>query len=69
MKKLVIGEVHDILRVMPFEQLEFFTRIRKNEKDWKTFQQYVRDQKLIKMDQIYRLRRPKTQDDIVKNTA
>ena len=68
-KKIILGECSDILKSMSFEQLEFFNKIRKNDKDWAVFQQYVKDQKLIKMDQIYRLRRPKTQDDLIKNNG
>jgi hypothetical protein len=67
MKKPVLGEVHDILRIIPASQLEMFSRIRKDEKMWEAFQQYCRDQKYIKMDQIYRLNRPKSQDDLIKN--
>ncbi len=67
MKKPVLGEVHDILKTIPASQLEMFTRIRKDDKLWSAFKEFCRDQKMIKMDLIYRLRRPKSQDDLIRN--
>lgn len=67
MKKLILGECHDIIRAMPVEQLAFFSKIRQNAKDWESFKTFVREQKFIHMDKIYRLRRPKSQDDLIKN--
>jgi hypothetical protein len=66
-KKVIPGEAHDILKVMPSEQLRFFYEIRNNEKQWDALQSYVRSQKAVKLDQMYRIRRPKTQDDLTKN--
>jgi hypothetical protein len=67
MKKLILGEAHDIIRTMPSEQLGFFAKIRLNTDDWEIFKNYCKDQKFIHMDKIYRLRRPKSQDDLIKN--
>ena len=67
MKKIILGEAHDVLRTMPSEQLAFFAKIRQDTKGWEVLQSYVKDQKFIHMDKIYRLRRPKTQDDLIKN--
>lgn len=69
MKKIILGEAHDILRVMPADQLAAFAGIKNNKKAWGSIQQFVGDQKQIKLDQIYRLRRPKTLDDTVKNAV
>lgn len=66
-KKIMPGEAHDILKVMPSEQLRFFYDVRHNKKNWEALQAYVQMQKNIKLDQMYRLRRPKSQDDVTKN--
>lgn len=63
----MIGECHDILRIISLSQLKMFDKLRKDSDFWETFQSFVRDQKLIKLDKIYRLRRPKSNDDIIKN--
>ena len=68
-KKMVIGETTDILQILPAEQLQMFASIRQNAKMWESFKSFVQAQKQIKMDQIYRLRRPKTVDDTVKNAV
>lgn len=69
MAKPIIGEATDILRNAPSEQLSVFVEIRNNEKMWDALRAFVRDQKMIKQDQIYRLRRPKDINDIIKNTV
>jgi hypothetical protein len=67
MKKLILGECADILRVLPSEQLNMFAKMRLDTEIWENMQKFAKEQKDIKMDQIYRLRRPKTQDDVLKN--
>ena len=67
MKKLILGECADILRVLPSEQLNMFAKMRLDTEIWDNMQKFAREQKDVKMDQIYRLRRPKTQDDVLKN--
>ena len=67
MKKLILGECADILRVLPVEQLSMFAKMRLDKDIWDNMQKFAREQKDIKMEQIYRLRRPKTQDDVLKN--
>lgn len=67
MRKLILGECADILRVLPVEQLSMFVKMRLDTEIWENIQKFSREQKEIKMDQIYRLRRPKTQDDVLKN--
>ena len=69
MKKEKLGEVEDILRVMSIEQLKMFSGMRLDKHIWTNFQQYVSDKKQMKLDQIYRLRRPRTNDDLVKNAV
>jgi hypothetical protein len=66
-KKDKLGEVHDLLRIIPVEQLRFFSRIRKNADDWKAFLQFCGDQKQYKLTQIYKLKRPVGQDELVRN--
>jgi hypothetical protein len=66
-KKIMMGECYDILKMLPMEQLGMFSEIRKNEKMWSAFKRFCQDQKMIKMDSIYRLSRPRTQDDLIKN--
>jgi hypothetical protein len=68
-KALVLGEVHDILRNMPADQLRYFYEMRQNKKNWEALLSFFKDQKQMKMDSIYRLRRPKTQDDMIKNAV
>lgn len=67
MAKMMVGETQDILKIMPSEQLIAMSKIRHDVKLWEAIKAFARDQKLIKMDQIYRLRRPKSQDDLIKN--
>jgi len=67
MKKLILGECADILRVLPVEQLSMFAKMRLDKDIWDNMQKFAREQKDIKMEQIYRLRRPKTQDDVLRN--
>lgn len=67
MKKLILGECTDILRAMSSEQLNMFAKMRLDTEIWENMQKFAKEQKDIKMEQIYRLRRPKTQDDILKN--
>lgn len=67
MAKVILGECSDILRIMPVEQLSMFVKMRLDKEIWEQFQKFAREQKDIKMDQIYRLRRPKTQDDVTRN--
>jgi len=67
MKKQILGECADILRTLPVEQLEMFTKMRLDTQIWENIQKFAREQKEIKMDQIYRLRRPKTEDDVLRN--
>lgn len=66
-KKILLGECHDLLKILPIEQLKFFSRIRKSTDDWKAFLQFCGDQKQFKMDQIYRLKRPMSQDEVLRN--
>lgn len=66
--KPVLGEVHDVLRILPFEQLKMFAATRLNEVQWDMWNRFVYDQKLMKMDQMYRLKRPKTADEMLRNT-
>jgi hypothetical protein len=68
MKKQLLGECVDILKILPSEQLNMFTKMRLDPEIWDNFQKFAREQKEIKMDQIYRLRRPKTQDDVLRNS-
>ena len=63
----MLGEVYDILRAMPISQLNFFAKIRLSDEDWKIFKEFSLSQKQIKMDEIYRLNRPRSQDDMIKN--
>ena len=67
MKKQILGECADILRLLPVEQLSMFAKMRLDPLIWDNLQKFTREQKEIKMDQIYRLRRPKTHDDITRN--
>lgn len=67
MKKLLLGEAHDILQYLPLDQLKMFDKIRKDPIIWDGLQAFAKMQKDIKMDQIYRLRRPTNQDDILRN--
>jgi hypothetical protein len=67
MAKEVLGEAHDILINLPSDILKVFDDMRGNDMVWSTLKQFVIIQKGIKLDQIYRLRRPKSQDDILKN--
>lgn len=69
MKRIILGETHDILKVMPVDQLKFFYEIRMDEKKWKALTDFVLAQKQVKLDAMYRLRRPKSQDDIVHNAV
>ncbi len=69
MANVKIGEVEDILRIMPIEQLKIFAKMRLDKDIWPTFQQFAKDQRQIKLDQIYRLRRPRTEDDLIKNAV
>lgn len=66
-KKLILGESQDILRAIPSEQLMAFVKLRNDEEMWKNLQIYFREQKFHKMDTIYRFRRPKDQDGVIKN--
>jgi hypothetical protein len=65
--KIINFEVKQILENMPVEQLVAFAKIRGDEKLWSAFSNFVKDQKQIKLDQIYLFRRPKNIDDTVKN--
>jgi len=67
MAKQILGECSDILHVLPVEQLSMFAKMRLDPEIWDNLQKFSREQKDIKMDQIYRLRRPKTQDDVLRN--
>jgi hypothetical protein len=69
MKRIILGEAHDILKIMPVDQLVMFDNIRQNDGMWEAFKSFVQTQKQIKLDTIYRLRRPKTLDDTVKNAV
>ncbi len=44
-----------------------FVKMRHDPEIWENLKQFSLEQKGIKMDEIYRLRRPKNQDDIIKN--
>jgi len=66
-KSEVLGEVHDLLRVLPFEQLKMFAKIRETEVDWKAWNDFVKDEKQTKLDWIYRLKRPRNSDEMLKN--
>lgn len=66
-KRVILGEVHDILRAMTGDQLMFFYELRHNAKLWEAMQSFVKAQKEIKLDHMYRLRRPKSQDDLVSH--
>jgi len=68
-KKIILGESHDILKVLPVDILSSFIMIRRDPKLWQAFNDFVGMQKQIKLDQIYRLRRPKSVDDAVKNAV
>jgi len=67
MGKLMLGECSDILRALPVEQLSMFAKMRLDKDIWENMQKFALEQKNIKMDQIYRLRRPKVQDDVLRN--
>src|SRR3990167_4256617 len=67
-KKLMLGEFHDLLKILPFEQLKMFAAIRENGEQWTMWNKYVHDQKQILLDRIYRLKRPKSNDEMLKNT-
>lgn len=69
MAKQVLGECQDILAMLPIEQLKMFAKMRLDTEIWDNFQKFARDQKQIKLDQIYKLRRPRTQDDVIKNAV
>ena len=66
-KKIVLGESQDVLRSIPIEQLNMFVKLRLDDNIWTMLNKFVHDQKMIKMDSIYRLRRPKNQDEILRN--
>lgn len=68
-KKRILGEAIDILKIMPVEQVIAFNKIRQNGVMWQAWQEFVQLQKQIKLDRIYRLRRPKSIDDTVKNAV
>lgn len=44
-----------------------FAKLRLDESTWDLLKKFVHDQKMIKMDAIYRLRRPKNQDEFLRN--
>jgi len=67
MKKLILGEAQDILRSISIEELKMFDKIRKAPTLWEPLKAFTKNQKDLKMDQIYRLRRPKTQDEVLRN--
>jgi len=69
MKRIILGEAMDILKIMPLEQLVMFNHIRKNDAMWESFKGFAQTQKQIKLDKIYRLRRPRSQDDVIKNSV
>jgi len=69
MKKIVLGEAQDLLKIMPIEQVIAFNKLRQNGVMWEAFKEFVLMCKQIKLDQIYRLRRPKSVDDTVKNAV
>lgn len=64
---VILGETEMILRSMTGEQLMAFNSIKDDSKLYKALLDYAHDQKLIRMDKIYRLRRAKSQDDLIKN--
>lgn len=65
----MLGEVHDLLRIISFEQLKMFAKIREDEVQWGMWNNYVGDQKQMLLDKIYRLKRPKDQDEMLRNTV
>lgn len=67
MKRIILGEAQDILAILPSDQLKAFDRMRHDKAVWEPLQQFCYDQKQIKLDCMYRLRRPKTQDEVIKN--
>lgn len=67
MKKQILAESEIILRQIPLEQLKMFDSWKKNEETWTTLKEFVRFQKAVKTDEIYRLRRPRSQDEMVRN--
>jgi len=69
MKRIILGEAHDILKILPVDQLVMFNKIRQDGPTWEAFKDFVQAQKYIKLDTIYRLRRPKTLDDTIKNAV
>ncbi|MFA6069760.1 MAG: hypothetical protein WC810_14350 [Janthinobacterium sp.] len=69
MIKQILGETHDMLRILPLEQVQLFAKIRENEKEWITWNKYVYDQKQIKLNRIYCLKRPKSNDELIRNAV
>jgi len=67
MKRQLLVETDYILRNLPVEQLSMFVKMRLDTEIWENLLKFAREQKEIKMDDIYRLKRPKTQDDVLKN--
>jgi len=67
MKRQLLVEADYILRNLPVEQLSMFVKMRLDSEIWENLLKFAREQKEIKMDDIYRLKRPKTQDDVLKN--
>lgn len=68
-KRVILGETQELLKILPAEQLIAFAKIKQNGVMFKALLDFVGIIKQIKMDRIYRLRRPKTIDDTVKNAV
>jgi len=66
-KRIITGESQDTLKSMSGDELKMFNEIRNDEDMWEAIKQFSYSQKQIKLDQMYRLRRPKTQDDVINN--
>ncbi len=67
MKEPKIAEVEFILKGMPIDILKMFSKMRKNPEIWDGFQKYFKIQRDTKLYDIYRLKRPKNQDQLVSN--
>lgn len=68
-RKMTLGETDVILQNLPIEQLKMFAKMRLDPDIWTNMQGFTRDQKQIKVDAIYRFKRPRTNDDLVKNAV
>lgn len=65
--ELLLGEAYDFLKTATVELLTQLDRIKADPKLYEALKKYNFDHKQLKMDQMYRLKRPRNEDDLIKN--